>query len=525
MTCQRFRELDVEAFLVDSESDAFDSFRMHWFDCPECSEAVAHWTRLESGLRDVMDQEDGPAAHPEPERLELFARAKDQMGDEAMAIESHLSGCRMCQTELSALARFEDGFLAAIGGSARAAANPVSSSLETAQESASFSGKTSGKTASDRATDAGGGFGRLLETLGEWTSGWRIAAPAFAAAIAILAGLWMSGVFESSSTQPGSPEPAPQVVMEPPAEVERPLPPAPEPPSRLRPEQFAIGTEAQSDDDPSRVAAPTPAPEPVRPEALKPETAEEQPLLVAEASARDERPVPNERADAPATETPQAPAPAERLAPAPREEILLAALTELPLPDYAAPPQPGSVGWMRQFGAVRGETTAAQVETRAPQSHAGLALSSSPRLWWNLSKATDLAVEITVVDDRELDPITRIELPGPISAGLHSVDLSQHGVSLEANVEYRWFVSLIVDPNRPSRNPVAAGALRVLGPDDPRRSEAQEASPSERGHALARLGVWYDAYDFFASISQSHPELGALARHREHLTKTAGAGG
>lgn len=495
MTCDRFREFDVEAFLAASDSAAFDAFRMHLFDCAACSEAVAGWTEFEQALADVMDSGDGPGPHPEPERLELFARAKDQMGDEAMAIENHVTLCRTCQTELSALARFEDGFLAAIGRPALAA--------------------PSGPPATAGLLDG------WRDAIGEWMGGWRIAVPAFAAAVLIVAGLWMSGALDSRRADSGLPEPAPQVVMEAPVEGPMTVPPAasPEPPSTESPDRLAMGIESPSRPDRDRVPAPIPEP---TPESLEPDTldqnlVQEEPVLIAEAPPSEARPEPDKPATEPPTKRPETPQP--------REEILLAALTELPLPDYTMPPQAGSVGWMRQFGAVRGETTAAQIETRAPQNHAGLALSSAPRLWWNLSQETDLAVEITVVDDRKLDPVARIELPGPITKGLHSVDLSQHSVSLEAGIEYRWFVSLIVDPDRPSRNPVAAGALRVLSSDDPRRSEALAASPSERGHALARLGVWYDAYDFFASISKSHPDLSALTRHREHLTKTAGAGG
>jgi hypothetical protein len=207
----------------------------------------------------------------------------------------------------------------------------------------------------------------------------------------------------------------------------------------------------------------------------------------------------------------------------PRDEVLLAALTKLPLPTYSAPEGAESVGWMRQFGAVRGGSEAAGIETRAPSSHVGLTLSESPRLWWYLSEESNLPVQVTLSDDSKFEPLLRVELPGPFSKGLHVIDLAEQGVKLEPDVDYRWFVSLIVDADRPSRNPVAVGALREISESDSRRQAVRESPPSERGHTLARLGLWYDAYDFFASISAAHPGFEPVMRHRERLVELAGA--
>lgn len=480
MSCERFRKFDVEAFLIDSESAEFESFRMHLFDCAACSASLEEWTAFERALSQMDDDGLDRDAHPEPDHLELFGRAQDQMGDEAMVIEAHVNFCRSCQAELSALAQFESGFLAAANGS-----SPLAEVTETTP---SF-------------------LGGLRDQFRLWNRGFGFAAPVFATALVmIMLGVWLSGVLDSLKTQPSAMKPAPQIVRETPAPERAPAPHTPEPPESTAPGQFALGSEEPESNTKELTLAPERLPE-------DPSVPEPGPII---------QQAPEQIAQvAPVTVSPKP------MAPTPRQtiggdELLLAALTTLPLPDYAAPVQAGSTEWMRQFGAVRSGPVATKVETRAPQNHAGLALSAEPRLWWNLSQETSFNIEVTVVDDREIDPIANIKLAGPFSAGLHQIDLAERGVSLKPNVEYRWFVSLIVDPDRPSRNPVAAGALRVLDSTDQRRNEAKEASPSERGHVLAKLGIWYDAYDFFASISKSHPEQNALARHHEHLTKTAG---
>lgn len=176
---------------------------------------------------------------------------------------------------------------------------------------------------------------------------------------------------------------------------------------------------------------------------------------------------------------------------------------------------------MRQFGAVRAGPTSVTIETRAPEGYAGLTLSASPQLWWSVSGDTDVPIQITVVDESAVDPLLRVEFPEPHSAGLHAIDLAQHGVKLEPGVDYRWFVSLLVGPDRPSRNPVAAGALRVIPESDSRRAAAEQTIASERGHTLARLGLWYDAYNFFATLSLAHPDAEPLAQYRDRLVVLA----
>jgi hypothetical protein len=102
---------------------------------------------------------------------------------------------------------------------------------------------------------------------------------------------------------------------------------------------------------------------------------------------------------------------------------------------------------------------------------------------------------------------------------LYSIDLAQHEIELEARADYRWFVSLLVDPDDPARNPVSVAALRVIPESDSRRETAAKTPGSERGHTLARLGLWYDAFDFLATLSLAHPEIEQLVRYREQLVK------
>jgi hypothetical protein len=132
---------------------------------------------------------------------------------------------------------------------------------------------------------------------------------------------------------------------------------------------------------------------------------------------------------------------------------------------------------------------------------------------------------VTVVDEEALDPLLRVRLPGPHAAGLHALDLAAHGVTLEPGVEYRWFVTVVLDPDRPSRNPISVGTLEVVDRDSPLREKAGDERDFTRGHRLASLGLWYDAFDFYATLAERHPSIQRLAQERDRLSVLAGGHG
>jgi len=501
MSCGQSETIDVEDFLTDRGAPEHASFRAHFPDCADCAAAVARWSALDVALREPPPEAGlDDTSHPDPDLLERFASSPSALGDQAMTIQAHVDRCPMCRTEITLLERFEPATLAAAAGVANASV-----------------------LGGEEAT-AGGLLDQIQQRLKGWIEELELQRPlalAFAAAAIALLVVWQGGLLDRGAVTSESGE-APTLI------AQQPPPPAPGP-EQLRPgvgglpvdeapeSVLRFETERLADGRDTTVTR-GPTPETARPEAGVGESSPEPPQLAQAVDGLEEQAAPT-AAGAARVEGASESATSEGVT----EEMLLAALTELPLPSYAAPAGSGSVGWMRQFGAVRGAGDDVTVETRAPD-HVGLTLSSAPRLWWRVSGATEHAVEVTVVDDEAIDPILRQEIAGPQQAGLHSIDLAAYGVELSPGVEYRWFVSLVVDPDRPSRNPVSAGAIEVIPAGDSRRQAIEQTAPAERGHTLARLGLWYDAYDFFAGLSRAHPELAPLAQHRERMMELARVG-
>lgn len=506
MSCGRSDRVELDAFLLGQAGDAeTEAFRAHYPTCSECAAAVASWMALEDAVRDVVaDSESVLPGHPEPEDLAQYAERAERMGERAMQIETHLTGCARCAGELRMIRGFDPAQFAT-GGVAMPARVRAQAEVD---------------------GDLLGSLRALVTGLAERIRSieWLSPAPAFALAVVILAGLWFSGAlarFGDSAAERSGPQ-----LVERAAPPEAPALPTPAPePALQSEEQLAPQPSAEAPESLAQQPRSEPAPE------LIPHPAPMPPPLPGPAPAPTQlaAAAPEQRAveAAPVRETAEEP-PAPVPAPAPPgrsgsdDEILLASVDSLPPPDYAMPGGSDSVAWMRQFGAVRSAPGDAHVLARAPGDHTGLTLSSRPRLWWSLDAKTELPIQLTIVDAEAIDPIVRVELPGPHAAGLHAFDLDGQGVELVPGVDYRWFVSIVVDPDRPSRNPVSAGSLRVAGASDARRGAVSGADASLRGNKLAELGLWYDAFDFYASLAAAHPEVERLAAYRDRLAEAAG---
>ncbi len=501
MRCGRADRVELDAFLLGAagEDEALDAFREHYPHCADCAAAVADWMAFDGALREVaVEAGDTLVAHPEPEDLAGYAESPARMGEKAMLIENHLASCARCSSELVLIRSFDPAMFAPrqVAVPARAGErDPARTGLV------------------DSLREALAGFVERLRGFDLMSP-----VPALAMALIVLAGLWFSGALEGVGGGRLESNP-PQLVESPAPEPEGGLPgltpelaPEPRDSEPLLAERDVEATAPELAAGPDAPTTPEPTPE----RAL----AESPPVELAQAE-----PAPAETSGTPEARPPIRP-PVPKSVPTPAassqpDEILLAAVTELPPPSYATPDGSESVVWMRQFGAVRSAPGAVKVLARAPGDHTGLTLSRSPRLWWALDQATDLPIQITIVDGEAIDPLVRVELPGPHAAGLHAFDLSQQGVELSPDVDYRWFVSIVVDPDRPSRNPVSAGSLRVAGATDGRRETVSSASASARGNKFAELGLWYDAFDFYASLAAAHPEVEQLATYRDRLAEVA----
>ena len=185
------------------------------------------------------------------------------------------------------------------------------------------------------------------------------------------------------------------------------------------------------------------------------------------------------------------------------------------------PPLRGAPGG-RVGGGTRGipgETI--KLSVVAPD-HTGLTTEESPTLYWFVSKATDLPVEVTVTDPDETSPVLELRLSGPSAAGVHKIALADHGVRLRPGVTYQWYVALVPDPQRRSRDILAGGTIQRVALADDVRAKLTQAQPAERPAIYAEAGLWYDALAEIHRLIATAPGDAALKEQRAALIGQVG---
>jgi hypothetical protein len=153
-------------------------------------------------------------------------------------------------------------------------------------------------------------------------------------------------------------------------------------------------------------------------------------------------------------------------------------------------------------GTVKPMTPLPTIDIIAPDGHSGLTASAAPSLYFYVSRRVAYPTRLTISVARQPTPVIETNIPPPQAAGIYAIHLSDHGVRLEPGIIYTWSISIILDPNAPSRDIVATASLARV-PLDPDLDAVLRAAPAWRRAALfASAGLWYDAVTAAAELNQ-----------------------
>ena len=174
-------------------------------------------------------------------------------------------------------------------------------------------------------------------------------------------------------------------------------------------------------------------------------------------------------------------------------------------PPVYKPPLRGAPGG-RVGGASRGTikpiTPLPVIDLLAPADHAGLTASAAPTLYFRVSRRVNYPMRLTISAPWQPVPVIETNIPSPPAAGIYAVRLADHRVRLDTGIVYTWSISVILNPDVPSRNIVASASLLPV-PPDPRLEDAVRADPpASRAALLASAGLWYDAVAAAAGLDQ-----------------------
>lgn len=147
--------------------------------------------------------------------------------------------------------------------------------------------------------------------------------------------------------------------------------------------------------------------------------------------------------------------------------------------------------------------------------HVGLTVQKSPVLYFFISPATSLPIRFTLFDDRTVSPVTEVLLKSPTAPGIQKIWLKDYNVVLELDMQYRWYVAAIQDPDSSSRDIVAGGGIERV---DPFLVNYYGRSCNKDAVRLLReAGIWYDAFACVSELIETNPQDRTLRDLRGEL--------
>jgi hypothetical protein len=184
------------------------------------------------------------------------------------------------------------------------------------------------------------------------------------------------------------------------------------------------------------------------------------------------------------------------------------------------PPSRGAPGG-RIGGGTRGGQNVFVVSVLAPD-HSAFTSSEQPSLYWFISKPTSLPVELTVMNPQGVQPILETRVPTPVKPGIQRVRLADYNVHLAPGAAYRWFVAVVADADRRSKDILAGGAIERVNLQDDVKTKLAKASEKELPFVYAQAGLWYDALKAISDLIDAAPQNQELHNQRTALLKQVG---
>jgi hypothetical protein len=197
-----------------------------------------------------------------------------------------------------------------------------------------------------------------------------------------------------------------------------------------------------------------------------------------------------------------------------------AAAAESDIPVYVAPQH--VIPRARLGGSLRGAAGEDPVVAALVPDHVGITIKKQPELNWFLSKQTSLPIRFTLIDERSIRALLERPLTPPYEAGVHAVKLSDAGFTLQPDIQYRWYISVIRDPESPSRDIVTGGIIERCDFSECMLLDASTSCSVEAVRANASNGFWYDAMGCLCELIDANPEDLGLRKQRAALLKQVG---
>jgi len=95
-------------------------------------------------------------------------------------------------------------------------------------------------------------------------------------------------------------------------------------------------------------------------------------------------------------------------------------------------------------------------------------------------------------------------------------------VQLRENVPYKWFVAVVTDPNRRSKDILSGGMIEFLRASADLSAKLGRTPKAKQPFVLAEEGIWYDALAGVSDRIDAAPKDLSLRKQRAALLDQVG---
>jgi hypothetical protein len=154
--------------------------------------------------------------------------------------------------------------------------------------------------------------------------------------------------------------------------------------------------------------------------------------------------------------------------------------------------------------------------------HTALTIQDQPQLFWFLRKLTDFPIELTIIEDQAIIPLLETRIDSPEQPGIQSIRLTDLGIRLKEDIVYKWFIAIVPDPDRRSKDILAWGAMRYLEISDELKERLLQFDKVTALNIYASAGIWYDAFAGLSELIDISANDADLIRKRNALLEQIG---
>ena len=154
--------------------------------------------------------------------------------------------------------------------------------------------------------------------------------------------------------------------------------------------------------------------------------------------------------------------------------------------------------------------------------HTALTVRNQPKFYWFLRKLTSYPIELTLIEENAIYPVLETRLQSPAQPGIQKIQLADYKVHLQPGLVYKWFIAIVPDSERRSKDIIAWGAVQYIKISDELKSKFSQFDKEKRFYVYAAAGIWYDAFSEISTLLEISPSDYRIKQLRDGFLEQVG---